>query len=179
MRPPSPSFIFGSEVVGVTESRFSDKPVHTLPVFSLIRAAVSPPTTVVVLALMSVLTPVLTVDALMVEALVVSVRMVSPLCCAMSNRGVEEETPASASLFFTLNRAAFWFFSEVTHTVPSSSCTWRRVTVLMITAPATSPRSSRSVITGTVHVCPPEGIRRRKAALMRRRRSYDWDDVAI
>ena len=68
MRPPSPSFIFGSEVVGVTESRFSDKPVHTLPVFSLIRAAVSPPTTVVVLALMSVLTPVLTVDALMVEA---------------------------------------------------------------------------------------------------------------
>ena len=89
MRPPSPSFIFGSEVVGVTESRFSDKPVHTLPVFSLIRAAVSPPTTVVVLALMSVLTPVLTVDALMVEALVVSVRMVSPLCCAMSNRGAE------------------------------------------------------------------------------------------
>ena len=46
--------------------------------------------------------------------------MVSPLCCAMSNRGAEEETPASASLFFTLNRAAFWFFSEVTHTVPSS-----------------------------------------------------------
>ncbi len=70
---------------------------------------------------------------------------------------------ASASSFFTLNRTAFWFFSEVTHTVPSSSCTWRRVTVLMITAPATSPRSSRSVITGTVHVCPPEGIRRRKA----------------
>ena len=30
-----------------------------------------------------------------------------------------------------------------------------------------------------VHVCPPEGIRRRRAALMRRRRPYDWDDVAI
>ena len=107
----------------------------------------------VVLALMSVLTPVLTVDALMVEALVVSVRMVSPLCCAMSNRGAEEETPASAVLVLYVESYGLLVFSEVTHTVPSSSCTWRRVTVLMITAPATSPRSSRSVITGTVHVC--------------------------
>ena len=133
----------------------------------------------VVLALMSVLTPVLTVDALMVEALVVSVRMVSPLCCAMSNRGAEEETPASASLFFTLKS---WRPSGFQRSDPYGA-----IVQLHMAArdgahdhrAGNKSQKQQERDYGNRPRMPPEGIRRRKAALMRRRRSYDWDDVAI
>ena len=44
-------------------------------------------------------------------------------CWATSNRAAVEATPASASRLRTLKRAALRSLSEVTHTVPSSSCT--------------------------------------------------------
>ena len=68
-----------------------------------------------------------------------------------------DETPASTSLFFALNRAALRSFSEVIHTVPSSSCTCRCVTELTMNAPAMMPSSRSSMTIGVIHRLLPDG----------------------
>ena len=107
MRPPVPSLMRGLSTEGDTASSSSDDPTHTLPVFSLIKATVLPPTEAVVCALRLVCILVLSVEDAMAETLVGSAKMVVALCCAMSNRGEDETTLASASRFLTLKRAAF------------------------------------------------------------------------
>ncbi len=101
----------------------SADPTHTLPVLTLMNAAVLPPTTVRISDLMVVLPLSLTVEASMLLAFVPSEITVEPSCWATSNRAAVEATPASASRLRTLKRAALRSLSEVTHTVPSSSCT--------------------------------------------------------
>ena len=86
--------------------------------------------------------------------------------------------PASVSLTFTLNRAALRSFSEVIHTVPSSSCTCCWVTELMISAPATMPNRSSSMMIGVIHCRLPDGISLRSIAPILRDLSYDCE-VAV
>ena len=112
----------------------------------------------------------------MLLAFVPSEITVSPLFWATSNRAAAEETPALASLFFTLNRAALRSLSDVIHTVPSSSCTCRCVTELTMMAPATMPSSRSSMTIGVIHWRPPDGRSLLSSDPNRICRSYDCAD---
>ena len=154
----------GLPLVGFTEAISEAEPTHTFPVFVLITAAVFPPITVSISAVMLVFPCTLTVEAAILLAFVPSAITVSPSCWAISKRAAVEAIPASASRFFTLNRAALWSLSEVTHTVPSSSCTCGCVTELTMTQPATMPSNRTSMTTGVIHRRLPDGTSRRVMA---------------
>ena len=155
--PPDPSFMFGLSVVGLTDFTSAADPTHTLPVLVLMKAAVLPPIMVSISVLMAVLPVSLIVEAAILLALVPSEITVLPLCWATSKREAADETPASTSLFFALNRAALRSFNEVIHTVPSSSCTCRCVTELTMNAPAMMPSSRSSMTIGVIHRLLPDG----------------------
>ena len=149
--------MFGLSVVGLTDFTSEADPAHTLPVLVLMKAAVSPPIMVSISVLMAVLPVSLMVEAAILLALVPSEITVLPLCWATSKREAADETPASTSLFFALNRAALRSFNEVIHTVPSSSCTCRCVTELTMNAPAMMPSSRSSMTIGVIHRLLPDG----------------------
>lgn len=102
IRPPPPRLMVAVAVVGEMCATPSAPPTHTSPRSVSMIAAVRPPTSVRIAAVVAVESAVPMVDWLIPEAFCGSARMASPSCCAMSKFCDCALTLASGSRSLTL-----------------------------------------------------------------------------